>query len=117
MIDLTADVYRTHLGDVVQWQYGKEMRVGTVTAIKAEDAFHIDTKSLFAHSGEYMGRLVTIDCAQPSCRMCSTVGKPPGHVDEFGNKWWGHYCCECQLSDVTLSPLLENVQALNGALF
>lgn len=108
-----ATLYRTHLGDVVSF----DGRVGTVIALEADDALDVVTGLPTSATGKRYGRMALIDCGQSLCTRCGDVDRPPGFRDVWGNRWWGHYADECELSPVTLSPLLENAQEIEGALF
>jgi hypothetical protein len=104
-----ADVHRTFLGELVQWNYGEKIKMGTVRWINDEDATWTETGEPFSSDGKYFGRLVTIECVDDACKLCHGAEKPFMHVGEQGQKWWAHYCNECQLSPVSETVSVQGV--------
>lgn len=114
---MSADVYRTTVGEIVSFPFTKGPRVGVVLSMEAEDALDLVTRLPTSKDGKRYGRMVLMDCRQSDCPRCSVPGRPPGFRDVWGNRWWGHYADECQLSFAGIFPMLENAPELKGGLF
>lgn len=108
-VDLTADVHRTFIGELVQWKYGEKFKVGQVRWIADEDSTWSENESPYFSDGKYIGRLTMIECVEEECKFCHGTDKPFGHVGEHGQRWWAHYCNECQLSPVTETVTVQGV--------
>lgn len=107
-IDWNAKVYRTQIGELIQWSYGSEIKHGIVRWLADEDSAWSGDDTPF-YNGSYLGRLATIECIDDKCLRCKGAEKKFAEIGEHGQKWWAHYCNESQLSPVTESVSVQGV--------
>ena len=107
-VDLTADVHRTFIGELVQWPYESGFKHGVVRWLDEEDSTWSGDDTPY-YNGSYLGRLATIECIDEKCLLCKGAEKKFAEVGEHGQKWWAHYCNESQLSPVTETVSVQGV--------